>query len=485
MQKLVPQMGDGFLQKWCTWADGQTDAPSQFHVHAGLLLLSTIAPDGIEIEFGRMREKPNLYVLIAGLSGRARKSTAIGMVGRMLRRLCDERGAPVLLGASFGSFAKMVERLSERKVQLVIETEFSRMLANAGRGGYLSDLKLGLTDAFDCSPVSSDTYKHGSVVARDYRMSFGAAISYDYLSQYGEAEDFTGGFLSRFLIAAADRERYLTIGESGPEVVRQEEELLDMMMNIVSYAPSGSYRFDKGAFATYAAFVNHLEEYSAGAQKKIQGVYDRAPLMIRKISCLFAMERLTREGARSGSVPSVWEITEADVLPTLHIVSAHLAGAQVLVRTVENTPEARLRAHVLDVIPTDKMVPLGYITARVKRGRRAVKSIVEDLIGEGLVTEGGNCTLDHGRIEMTYFRNDNSVPTLAVPIPESRLHPPPQAEYGPLTARDIPALPTELLGLSSQPTTPEPATPKKRKRALTAEEAEIAHRTGHYPDDDE
>lgn len=476
------------MRDWCAWADTQTDAPSQFHVHGGLLLLSSVVPDGVEIEFGRNREKPNLFVLITGLSGRARKSTSINFARTMLRRLHTERGVPQLWGASFGSFAKMVERLSQRRVQLVIESEFSRMLAQAGRTGYLSDLKTGMTDAFDCTPVSSDTYKHGSVVAENYRLSFGAAVSYDYMSQYGEAEDFTGGFLSRFLIAAADRERFMAVPETGPHIEAMEQAILSQLELIHNHAPSGVYYLSPDAYKLYLTYVCEVEDTAKDATRKIQGIYDRAGLMIRKIATLHAVDRLAREGVRnpvSWELQPRWQITAEDMLPALEVVSAHLAAASTLVRTVENTPEARLRAQVLDAIPTDRAVALGYVTGKVKKGRRAVKSVIEDLIGEGHVTEIGAVSMG-ARTEMLYTRHDN--PVIRLDRDRSGFNlPVPQAENGPVKPIEIPAIPLDVLtkiqapAASATPATP----PARKKRKLTPAEWQEYAAAGIEPPDDD
>lgn len=392
----------GFLRRYVRWAVTQTDAPETFHVLTGLIGIATVLPQDVRIQMGTDKQDPNLFGMIVGESGRARKSWSMKLITRLLTNVAPDR-----LGLRLGSYEAMIAQLVEKPYMTVFETEFSRFLSQAKGGGatggsnYMAGLKTGLTDVYDCTPISRRTMKVKHEV-NQYRMNLLAAISDDYLSEYSEPADFTGGFLSRWLFAAGDRTRFLAEPDASPAALAEQGALTEMLRTIYENAPPGKYVFESAAKTMYLDWTEALDQMSAKAEHRLVGLIERAGTLGRRVATMLAADRMVNlEGYRgpvfspdpvarlvarqSQTSDEVWEIKVSDLDTAMQIVTAHIVAAERIVARVEHTPTARSKAKVLHAMPLNNAVPLGQITRTTGLRKREVIEMLDTLQGEGRV----------------------------------------------------------------------------------------------------
>ena len=381
-----------FLRRYARWAVTQTDAPPAFHVLTGLAGIATVIPPHVETRLGIGKQKPNLFGMIVGESGRARKSWSMNLIQRLL-----EKAAPDRIGLRVGSYESAIAELSQKPYCTIFEPEFSRFLSqsNGNSGGYLQALKLGLTDLYDATPISRATMKVRHEI-KDYRLSLIGAISDSYLSEYTEPADFTGGFLSRWLFVTGDRTTLMVRPDESPEAEAEGAALSAMLQRIYQHGPAGQYRFEARTHDLFDDWQRALDQMSAKADHRLVGMIERASALGKRVATMIAIDRIVnREGheedaavaaggiwatiTREQQSDRTWEVTREDLETTIQIVHAHIEAAQRIVGRVEHTPTARNKAKVLHCLSTDTAVPLGHITLATGIRKREVQEYLETL----------------------------------------------------------------------------------------------------------
>ena len=89
----VPERG--LLADYLTYAQPMTDAPLQYHLFTGLVVVSALLGNRVSISFGPQALMPNLYVVLIGRSTFSRKTTSIAIAQRILRRFEGIQVLPV------------------------------------------------------------------------------------------------------------------------------------------------------------------------------------------------------------------------------------------------------------------------------------------------------------------------------------------------------------------------------------------------------
>ena len=190
----------GFIRDYVVHALNQTTSPLCYHLLVGLGILATTCPLNFGMTYaGTLRS--NVFGLLVGRSGEDQKSTAVG-IGRELLF----RAAAPLVGDYPGSPEGLLESLSRSPSQLVPIPEFGRFLSSA-KSGYFEPMKALLTDLWDAQPQQRAKANGRTVRVDDPRLSVLAACSLPYLEKYTMAEDWTGGFMGRWIVMYGQRER--------------------------------------------------------------------------------------------------------------------------------------------------------------------------------------------------------------------------------------------------------------------------------------
>jgi hypothetical protein len=185
------------------YSDSQETAWS-FDLLCALWVLSSVLGPGVQVARGSDRLALNLYVLLVAPSGVARKSTALGLAGRLWDRCRPPSSITISQRLS-------PERLNE-KLAISPHCAFvaSELVSLLGRAGYSHLLPSLLTDVYDC---------HTSVYP-----TFLAASTPTWLAKSLTPEVITGGFGSRLLTVTATRPKRII---SWPEEREHEQGFLE------------------------------------------------------------------------------------------------------------------------------------------------------------------------------------------------------------------------------------------------------------------
>lgn len=361
---------------WVRWQDSQTDAPTMFHVGAALTLLSALAPLDTYVRFkAASKEKPNLFVMLVGGSGRARKGASLSPVLSMLQKIASqEEDFKSLWSPRFASFPRMVDHLQADPVTgkgtatAWIDGEFSTFLSEAqGKNGPGNQVKLGLTDAFDGNALTYDSRGSGLSEARDYRFTMGVAISNTYLKDYCTPSDLTGGFMSRFLIIEDDRQHFI-IPDDSPWADSQRSALYAKLVHFARSAPRGTYQFESEECTdAYNGWAYDVEMASRAAVEREQGFLQRGAAMLRKVVTLFAMDRLVSSGVVHNEAlgdDQVHHITMEDLQRAINLVDVHLTCAMRVASQCGATFDGRIKQAIVKLIRDANGAPVarGYLT---------------------------------------------------------------------------------------------------------------------------
>lgn len=459
--RIRPQLGaaDSFLLDYTKWSVTQTDGPVEYHILGGLTLLSSVMASNIKVKFGTSSQAPNLFSMLVGGSGRERKSWSMGLGESLVRDVAPDR-----VGMQFGSYEGLIDSLQEQRFQVVFDGEFSRLLASAkGVASAYGQLKTGLTGLYDSTYASRRTKKSGvQNLGTGYRLCILAAISESYLSEYTEPADFTGGFLSRWIFAFADRERFMAETDGSPEAAAAKEKLKTKLKLIFDNCPAGS--FEITGSAARALFVQRsyeLDVQAKGLEIRMRGLFERAAALLRRVAALLAVDRMVnREGYRRPPLPphdpfaeipeDNWTITLEDLETANEIVLAHLRAGMRIVEKVAHNDTARAKAQVLAAMDVGRQYTIGELTAATGMLKKRVSEIVETLMEEQ------NCDKIQGpgKVGNLYYRLDRRTmpgeaapPTVDVGAPAGTIFPSVPIGGGTALARQpgfVPGRPPEI-----------------------------------------
>jgi len=358
----------GFLTDYVTYAERQTTAPLAYHIAVGLSALATTCP----IQFGTPYAgvlRGNVFTMLVGRSGDDQKSTAAG-IGRDILF----EAAPTLLGDHPGSQEGLVDSLSRTPCQLVVYKEFGKFLAQAQRG-YLEPIKALMTDLYDCEPQQRAKANRQVVRVDNPRLSMLAACSLPFLEKHTEAVDWTGGFLSRWLVMHANRERV------DPDPIGDTNGRAALVSALHDRAISGVAGWCTGltpvAKALWDEWFHDLDRRQL--PPIVSGVRTRVPAMARKIALLFGWDF---GAARTGDP---WQIDLTELGPALMIAELHLKSIVSLADMISEHGDARMRRTMIDALPPGKLRTLGDVIAYTKLKKKTVQEALDSLVEEGTV----------------------------------------------------------------------------------------------------
>ena len=332
----LPARTDSFLFQYVKWACKQTDAPMAYHIGTALSILAVTAP----VNHGACIAGPtlhaNMFVLLAGRSGEDRKSTAAGMGKALL-----QAGAPGLIAPEPGSEQGFVDQLAEQPVQLVYYSEFGSFLAKANGGGYYEALKTRLNEVYDGGTVGRKKANGKGVMIERPRVTVLGACATPYLEAYTTPVDWTGGFMGRWLVLFAHRERLYAQGtKPDPALTKALQD--DLYQRVVDAGLHGSGEclgFTDAASKRWVEWFHDVN--NRDLPEYIIGVRARVSTTALKVALVLAWDY----GGVRGGQP--WAI-DLDVLePAIKIAELHLQSVVALSELLTESKDMRDRRRIL------------------------------------------------------------------------------------------------------------------------------------------
>jgi hypothetical protein len=343
-----------YLRGYTAYGHVQSDAPTIYHLVTGLSHLAAVAPPMLHARL-TIPVYPNLYILLVGESGFARKTTAILLGNEVLRHAANER-----LGSEPASWEALFESMGEKPSQVLEMTEFGRFLAGSSghaATNYMAKLRTAFVDLYDNAPIdrkrASKITKEGTkipqrMVVQNPRLSVLTACAPPFLEKYTAAEDWTGGFLGRFIVAWGKRVR--KVRDPAPAY----DHLLWLQSRLQGIYDDGKARA-KYAYAGMApnarerwfAWCDQLEaRFDAELQPWARAAAARVPVVAIKIATLLAMDC----GRLGANADEAWYLPDDLLAVAIKITEIHLESTIGVLGILANSPYERDRLTILTAI---------------------------------------------------------------------------------------------------------------------------------------
>jgi hypothetical protein len=193
-----PEPKETFLDRYSQWAATRTDAPVQYHITTGVVILSAImAPHAVlPTSFAEIR--PNIWAMILAGTTTTRKSTSMDMALRVL----DDVHPDYLMGTDV-SPEGMLSELSFRdgKVSLLHRDEITGFIDAARSRDYLSGLLESMTRLYD-GRREKRILRRETIDVKDPRFIVLCGGIKSKMQQIITTEHIQSGFIPRFIIVS-------------------------------------------------------------------------------------------------------------------------------------------------------------------------------------------------------------------------------------------------------------------------------------------
>src|SRR4249919_214085 len=141
------------------------EAPSMFHMWAGLTALSSLLGRKVYMEKGFYKLYPNLFTVLVAGSARCRKTTAIEIATGLTSHVDGVRQINGKISAEKLLHEHFVDNNTAQQPTLITADEPSTFLTRDSQGDKLIDI---LTKMFDCPEAFTySTVTHGKKVIRE------------------------------------------------------------------------------------------------------------------------------------------------------------------------------------------------------------------------------------------------------------------------------------------------------------------------------
>ena len=286
-----------FLHRYLELNAG-TEIPESFALWSGLCSLSVVMGRNVYMDMGTYKIYPNLYVILVAGSGKCRKSTAIGVMEKLVQ---DVTPPPKLIAQKITTEG-LIQTLRDEPKQpgvvklstkprnpcdgFVIVDEMAMFLNKKSHETGLSPLLIQL---FDCkSKIVYTTKTHGDEVLENTCLGMLSASTFDWLKNAFNEESIGSGLTSRII--------FVYVQEPPPPVAitsfsKKKEMIqgkLKRRLNAIRKI-KGVMRFSTNGALWYENWYNKFyEESELYENKTLSGYASRRGVHMIKIAMLIA-----------------------------------------------------------------------------------------------------------------------------------------------------------------------------------------------------
>jgi hypothetical protein len=340
-----------------------------YHIGVGLTILASTCPIQYGTDYaGRLRT--NNFCLLVGRSGEDRKSSALNVGKEIL-----DAAAPKLIGDYPGSPEGLMESLARVPSQMIPISEMGKLLSSAQRG-YFEPIKTLLADAWDCLPLQRAKANNKTVRVASPRLSISAACSIPYLEKHTLSEDWTGGFMGRWMVLYGRRERVQ------PNPIPNRTDFQWLTDEVRRRALHGTAGWCMGLDGGARLYWDHWyrDVMKRKLPNNIIGIRARAPTLARKVALIYGWDF----GPAMHGQP--WRMGIDVLEPAIEFVELHIKSLTDLSEVIADHPDARLRRSVIMAIEgKGGVATLGEILQVMKMRKRPVVEMLDALREEGRV----------------------------------------------------------------------------------------------------
>jgi len=257
-----------FVENYVDWAKDLTEAPPLFHYYIAYSILSQVIGCKITSSGADYDLAPNLWTVLIGPSGMARKSTALNLGERILRQVNDEPD-PALNGSGpywklpdegsresfFDAFKNNLDPETGNTEGMLIYDEFATLMNNLDKkynAGFIGNLTSIYGQKTFRNRIGRGDKAEEILIRRPY-LNILAATTIDWFSSNLDDMKIRGGFLPRFNIIYVEEPTKTRIHwRPQPNII--DETALVNELKAFKENPKGIMKYDDEAFAIHKEF---------------------------------------------------------------------------------------------------------------------------------------------------------------------------------------------------------------------------------------
>ena len=321
-----------FLDDFVGYLQTRTDAPSDFHVHAGMVALSTAVGNRVWTHGWTRPVYPNLWAVVIAPSGYG-KSAPLDMAERVLRKAqIDDRVLPT----SF-SYEALLRALKQQPVGTFVVQEFANFVAMLSRD-YNAGARELLSEIYDCPERTKRITMAGEVVIEKPCLSILGASSPTWFAESLRGRSPEGGFLERIIFCPSTRTGQ-PIDDPGPPDDGVEAGLADHLRRAMALGGLADFSAVAASFSAWQR--DQRSALRSAGPLEFGGMRSRAPLMVKKAAMLL---RLSRD-------PTGLRIAPVDLdAAIVYVEQAQAQAIDFLANEVATTPDEADRIKVMAAV---------------------------------------------------------------------------------------------------------------------------------------
>lgn len=365
----------GFVHDYWQFARTLTDAPEIYHVAVGLAMLAATIPPNVGMPYHGTVLHPTTWILIIGPSG-DRKTHAMHIGRRIM-----EEAIPTAIAETPLSAEGQMKSLSKQPQQSVWFDEFGDHLARTklSYAAPLRDLQTDLASNPKSKELIGATKRYH---VTNPRLSIFGAVNLAMLAMHTSFNDFQGGYLSRFLMLASQRQRFCAEpATSAEEETAARDELVSRLQWLRDQPMGVCAGFTPSARELWVDWSQRVDKVkSEQSDENMIGALARVDLQAARIAMVLGSEM---GSARSGEP---WYISAKALEPAIMLAEMGMESAMSTCIEVAPTEYARLYQSARNVLAR-RASTFGDILASItpKAQPYMVRRVLESMLAEGVV----------------------------------------------------------------------------------------------------
>lgn len=285
--RLVP--ANSFLGRYMKYMQAQETAEI-FDFYCGLWAISAVCGRCVYVQRPRAPVYLNMFVILVGESGVARKTTSVHMATRIVRNAIGYDNAIGMLDGKTTP-EKMMEMLQDRTMefdnaQLCISV--SELAAFMGRERYLAQMPTLLTDLYDCPDrhEGGGTIARGKVVLRNVWLHFIGASTPIWLVKTVNPNVIEGGFTSRCFFVISNQPKQRIPWPQDNDADMYQDLCDDMKILAAEAAVRGPISVNEQALAAFTGWYNTRGRSIDAFKQSFEAREDAHVLRMAAVLCI-------------------------------------------------------------------------------------------------------------------------------------------------------------------------------------------------------
>lgn len=371
---LLPE--ESWIRVYVAYAAAKVASHKLYHLGTGLTLLAACSSAGVTGSGpGFLADTyANFYCLIVGRSALAQKTMALNVGRGLLVEAVSE-----VVGADPASEEALYRSLASQRVQLIFYPEMGAWLANtSGADNYRAKLRDAYTGVFDGTSEPRITAR-GTIPMKDPRLSLLGACTPAHLEVGTRNIDWDGGFMSRFLICYAERERRRPTAP--PFDMQQARKwLVDGLRAIATNAQPGQcLGLTEDAATGWEAWCDGMDmAIEHIVEPRVAASWSRAKLIGAKAGVLLTSASGRIQTARP------WQVDAQHMAAACQVVNLHVRGLDALLPNIAPNEEGAELRRVLNAVAVE-WGSIGEISRRLQMNLRKLAEYLGTLKEWGVV----------------------------------------------------------------------------------------------------